>query len=844
MGIACVIAFLGVAAVSRVVPANAAGISSATDARSENASRISLQVAVGYGNIYRGSNWTPIRVTLRNRTDADLSGLLRIPQSAQSASVGALPAFHGLYQVPVTLPAGTSKHITVYVPGSGIQGRVDASFQQGSSVLASGSAYPTGIDSGTLLIGVLADRPDDYAWVAPAIQQHVTAHVIPLTVSALDPVAQALSTFDIIVLTNVDTSELDAAQFSALEGYVRNGGSLVLVGGPTWQETLRPLPPALLPGKLAGMRVLPNLHGLLSLGAGTNGSTHEATAVSVLTNPTGMVRAGQAGLPLVLRTYDGQGTIEYLAFDPALLPAGSRLLENLVTMAAPLAISRTWSPIGFRARFDAIFRNAALTSELRNVPPTALPWLVIFAGLTVLYVVLLGPANFLLLRRLGRQHFAWITLPGLALVYLGSMFAVATHLKDDTALINTVSLITLNGHTNIQPVTTYLSLFAPLPGNYRLAYDTAALPAALPPLSEAGAFSFRDATTLHSTPLGLELREEPETTVMFLAMKRWASRDVTFNTSVRVPGSVTSNLRIDARGNVAGSIHNGTNLAIRNPVVLAGQSIVRLPDILPGATIGMRVKPTSTTSGPDPTSIWTDLYGAPNQNSDSFGGFGFGDCCDQFSYSEETGLIDRERNAIAMLSQAQALPLSGGILLIGWNRQSLGKFSVGGVTPQERNLNLVVTPLAVHLPSHGTFRLNPGTLTAHLVDVLPRAPQSSCCSGIGAADSTQPISVGTGGSLTFEFDLPHSRHVEFRRLVLDTGRGADSLGPGRVYDWRDQRWVNIDLSIGSAGLPNPNRLISSTGQLLVELRATDTVGDLNISDQYHALDLSGTGRVR
>ncbi len=695
--------------------------------------------------------------------------------------------------------------------------------------------------------------------MAPAIQQQVTTHIVSLSNATFDPVAQALGAFDIIVLTNVDTSQLDHAQLSALEGYVRNGGSLLIVGGPAWQETLRPLPAALLPGKLVGTRVLPNLHGLLSLGPTPRSAARnrlagsgQASAVSVLAHPTGTVRASEAGVPLVVRKLEGQGAIEYLAFDPALspVPAGSPLLEHLVAMAAPLAITRTWSPQGFRARFDAIFRSLALTDELANLPAATLPLLTIFAGLTLGYVLILGPANFLILRWMGRQHFAWITVPALALVYLGSMFGVAAHLKDTTAALNSVGVISFDGNNlnpagraGVHPATFYLGLSVPLPGDYHLAFNNAALPAALPAVKSPGGFFPRNASTLHSTPLGLQLQEDPQTRITFLSMQRWGTRDLTLDTSVHIRGAFQSGLTIDARGDISGSIQNSTNLDLRNPVIVAGQAITHLSDIPPGATAEARLRPRSDSSGQDPTSIWSSLYGGSNPgNSDGFGGFGFGDCCDQVSFPGEVKLIDRERNAIAMLTQAQALATPGEILLVGWSERPLGTFTVDGVTPRQRNLNLIVAPLAVHFPVHGPFRLSPGTLTARLVDILPRAPQS-CCFGFGGPDSQQQLSVGSGGSLTFEFDLPRARHVRFQRLALSAGSGTDSLGPGSVYDWRALRWVNIDLSVGAVQLPNPNRFVSPNGQILIELRATAASGDLTISDQYHAVDLSATGTV-
>jgi len=810
-------------------------------------SPITLRISAGYQNIYRGAAWTPIRVLLSNGGSADVTGILEIPQAGQSAGVGAQPAFHGLYQALVIVPEGGTKTVTLYVPGAGVQGQLSVSFREGATVVARASASPIGVDTSALLIGVLAGAPADMAWVAPAIQRQVTTHVISLSPATIDPVPQALATFDIIVLTNADTSQLDRAQLDALQRYVRNGGSLLLVGGPRWQETLRPLQTTLLPGRLAGLRLLPDLHGLLPLVPVSRPIGSRPAAVSVLSQPRGTILASQAGIPLVVRSREGQGAVEYLAFDPSLSSIqgwsdAPRLLEHLVAMAAPLAITRTWSPGGFRARFQTIFRSQALTDELSNLPAATVPFLALFAALMLGYVLILGPANFLLLRRLRRQHLAWVTIPILALSYLGSILAITAHLRAASAVLNTVGLVALDGASGPRPATLYVGLATPQAGDYHLAYHGAALPAPLPHLSHPDGFSFRSASTLHPTPLGMRLQEDPQTTATFLAMQRWTMRDLSLETTVNIPGAVQSGLTVDPHGTIAGSIHNGTNLDLLDPVIVAGQTVAHLSTIPAGGRVYAQIQPSIDSSAQGGALSWSQLYGGANlDNTDPFGGFR--DCCSRSSYAQETRPLDRIRNAVAMLSQAQpdALSTLGEVLLVGWSERPLGAISVDGTVPQRRDLNLIVTPLSVRFPSRGSFRLLPGTLGPHLVDVLPRAPQSSCCGFGPGSDQPQQVSVGPGGFLTFEFDLPGSGHIRFQRLALNINSGDDGTNAGRVYDWRTLRWVNIDLSPGDAQLPNPNRFVSSHGQIMVRFQATGGAGDLTISDPYHDLQISGTG---
>ena len=809
-------------------------------------SPISLRVAAGYQNIYRGTAWTPVRATVRNGGGADVSGVLELPQAGQSASVGAQPDFHGLYQEPMIVPAGGTKQITVYVPGAEVQGQVNATFRQGSRTLATASTLPVGVDSSAFLIGVLAGTPADMSWVAPAIQQDVTTHVMRLSAATIDPVPQALATFDLIVLTNVDTSQLDRAQLDALRSYVYNGGSIMVIGGPSWQETLRPLQAILLPGQLFGLRVLPNLRGLIPLTSAARPMNTGPAAVSVLTHPSGTVLASQAGVPLVVRAQEGQGAVEYVAFDPSLNSIQNwvstpHLLNHLVAMAAPTAITRTWEPGGFRARFQRIFTTDALTGELSNLPTTTVPFLALFAVLTLGYLLILGPANFVLLRRIHRESLAWVTIPVLAATFVGAILALMPHVRAGSAVVNSVGLVTLHGSSGPSTATIYMGLATPQGGDYHLTYGGSALPAPLSQLNHANGFSFRSASTLHPTPLGMRLQENPQPAVTFVSMQRWTMRDLTLESSVHIPGTVQSGLTIDPQGNVAGRIHNGTNLNLLDPVIVAGQTVAHLANIPAGGSVYASVRPTDNSLYQGGT-VWDQLYGGSSfGNSDNFGGFG--DCCNQASYAPEGTLLDRIRNVVGMLSQAKPNALSslGEVLLVGWSEQPLESLSVDGSTPQRRDLSVVVTPLSVRFPAHGPFQLLTGTLGSQLVDILPRAPQSSCCGFGPGSDQTQGASVAAGGFLTFEFDLPARSRVHFQQLKVNVSGGDEGANAARVYDWSTLRWVPINLSTGAAQLPNPNRFVSSQGQIMVRIQATSGGGDLRISDPYHDIQISGAG---
>ena len=815
---------------------------------------VSLRVTVGYGGQYRASAWTPVRVTVHNRTAALISATV----SADDKNVtrfGPPATFRTVYEAPVILPAGSTKQVTLYLPGSDIQDAVDVSVRDGDRTLAGATGYGSDFGASAVSTGILVDDPANSRWLENGNPSSSGAE--RLTPATLDPYPEALASFDLILLSNADASRLDHDQIGALEQYVRNGGSLVLVGGPDWQETLKPLPSGLLPGRLVGTRTVPDLRGLLSVDPITMPRANQTTTISVLSHPRGTVLASERGVPLVVRSALGKGLITYLAFDPSVAPvprwiAVDDLLKRLLTLAAPRAMDRVAYPYGYQPPppFFGPFGPSFMSQELSNVPAAALPSLLLFIALAVVYILLLGPANFLVLRRWGRREWSWITIPALAALCVGSTFAIAYRLKGDTVLINSVGIVQLDGSDEQRPITLYTGLFAPLRGDYRLTYQGPAFASGL-----QTAFYYTGPGSFPSSdPLTLRFRQGSQTDISFLSMNMWSMRDVKLETTADVPGSIRSDLAVDARGYLVGSIHNGTRLDLLRPAVLAGRAVAHLPDLPAGGTVRVRIRPAGNLF--DQTPLWFKLYGGPNLLGRIYyakGLFYRGPgifpgsilSSEGSSLPEEHGLSDRIRNVASTLPDTATALSAGEVQLVAWSEQPLGSLTVDGVAPQRRDLNLVTSPLAVHV-SRGTFRLRQGTLGARLVDI-DATQSTACCPGY---PGSQPIYLGVGGSATFEFDIPYAGHVHFQQLTLSVNAGgADGTDIGHVYDWQARRWTPVNLVTGDATLSHPDRFISPWGTLLVKLKATGdypstygpTSGEITITDPYQDLQLSGSG---
>jgi hypothetical protein len=118
------------------------------------------------------------------------------------------------------------------------------------------------------------------------------------------------------------------------------------------------------------------------------------------------------GVPAAV-TRLGRGELIAVAeFDTLSIDGWSALLRDV----PPLGLIRTDRPT-----IDASNNLVAAATAGREASVPALPWLL---GAIALFIVLVGPVNFLLLRRLGRPEWAWLTVPVLSIVFVGGFWLI------------------------------------------------------------------------------------------------------------------------------------------------------------------------------------------------------------------------------------------------------------------------------------------------------------------------------------------------------------------------------------------------------------------------------------
>lgn len=437
-------------------------VASPAFAQGEEVPGIELQVAAGFDGYYRAEYGLPVRITASNR-GAAIEGRLQITINAASASDRVV------YSAPINLPTQSNKRVTLYPHLTGFVNELGIDLVDGGGRLIESTT--TGrlsqLSGDDLLYAVISPDPGELSLLENSTGKRAKATVAFLEIDDIPEVAAAWSAIDVLVLNDVDTGTLTAGQIEALHGWVSTGGQLVVTGGPGWQKTIAAVS-EMLPVSATGSASVDDLPSL-SDGAGIPFRDPGPYLVTTSSLISGELLYHQDGLPLLARRGMGLGNVYFLALDPKLAPLldwdGSEEIWAEVASRVPEA------PVWARGVRNSYAASTAVTS----LPSLALPSFLQLSLFLLIYVAVVGPGNYLLLKRINRRELAWITIPTLVIVFSGMAYATGFQLKGNEIIVNQMSIGYGRLGAEKMRVQTLVGLYSPRRATYDLIFPFEAL---------------------------------------------------------------------------------------------------------------------------------------------------------------------------------------------------------------------------------------------------------------------------------------------------------------------------------------------------------------------------------
>ena len=460
----------------------------------ERISGPTFQVNAGFESHYRDGNWVPVQVTLRN-DGPDFNGALSLITPTSQFQGSTSQGIPSNYQVSITLANGAQKQVIMYLPlYFDVQNVTVKLLDSSGHIVGSQTAALTPLMPGDILIGILSDQSSGFSSLSavPLPNQGGSIVLEYLNANTMPGMAAALKNFNIIVLDNFTTTNLSAAQLSALQNWINQGGSLILVGGPEWHRTLSTLPSGLVPIKVYGSTTIPAgtdllpPGGPLALPSGQNNipvtvqspvSISAATLLSQGNGGKSAVILASRTTPLIVQAHQEQGTIIYLAFDPTLEPIlgwqGASLLWDslLLRSLGDQLLSHSGISTGIGSstqQVQPILANR-MSGFLQSLLPSTIPppWRTL-GILLFCYILVLGPVRFLLVKRLKGRYWSWRIILSSIVIFSLLSYGLAYIEKGSSILSDSITIAQLSQNGSSAHITSYMGVFVPNEGDYQI----------------------------------------------------------------------------------------------------------------------------------------------------------------------------------------------------------------------------------------------------------------------------------------------------------------------------------------------------------------------------------------
>lgn len=406
----------------------------------------SMRVSVGLDGLCKWESWTPINIVLENRGASFVGDIEVISES----TIG-LPSSKS-YAMPVTIPSVARKtyRLDVYLPVP-VQTLETRLVSEGGEVVAESSHNVSCLAESAHIVGVVADEPTVYNSLRSVGPSNRDTRVAFLEIKDLPESALSLNPLGTLLFAGVDTNLIRPSQREAVESWVAAGGQLVLVGGPSWRETTSGFTD-LLP--LSPQGLVP-LDGLEPGSASAAGQGARALVTGGSPREGAKTLLEQGGHALLTARDVGAGAVLFLAADPSLEPFRSWEHRDL------LFGKLTASPSGGQARSMGIqdWRGAAAAAEM--IPDVGGVPIPLLCSSILLYIVIIGPVNFIVLRKLKRRELAWFTIPLLVIAFSGLSFMFGSRVRGDRPILNHLSVLHVIPGAEKAQVDSVVGVFSP-----------------------------------------------------------------------------------------------------------------------------------------------------------------------------------------------------------------------------------------------------------------------------------------------------------------------------------------------------------------------------------------------
>lgn len=552
--------------------------SNATLTLADGKDKINFKVDAGFDSQYKIGNIVPVSIEIQNNLK-NINGELQLEVESSNNNITNNVI---IYSQKINLPVNSTKQLKMNVPIIKYITKINLNIVEGKkTVFTKEIAFPGGGNSSNYYIGILSDDYGSLSYIdkIPTIQNaNISCKNIKMDIASFPEDEDVLKNFNAIVINNIDTSKFTKDQYAALKKWVYNGGVLLIGTGPSYKKTLSIFQDDFLKGKVGEVSTI-NTNKLEQLVGDNKSDPMKLDILDV------KVQGAEANINdnetiISQKISRNKGAISVASFDLGLEPIHSWFLkedfgQKLISLAMP-------SNFNYTALMNGMINQdtSAISSALNNIPELPLPKTSSFAIIFVIYILLVGLISYIVLKKIDKREFMWITVPIISIVFAVIMYFSGISTRMTKPVANVLSLVNIDSSSSIT-TNTYAGILTPKNSDLKV---EAGAGMNIKPII-LGNYENYGSTTQNNKNKHVDAKvmQDGKTSIEFYKSGIFATKAVSLQSSSAASGKLECKINF-TNGKYTGTVMNGMGYDLNDCYILTPTNYINLGTIKKGET--------------------------------------------------------------------------------------------------------------------------------------------------------------------------------------------------------------------------------------------------------------------
>ena len=697
--------------------------------------RLEVKIEYGVDNKVQMGKGHPMKIEIKNNGDAVKGDLVIFTNPTYNMA--------GSYVIPVELESGGTKAIELSVKGSTDQYSYNYSgkptetisfyeggVEKGKEVKLTGNinAKPRFMADNRLIMGVLSNNHDSVNYLKLIKYQNEPMELLNIKQENIPTESFGLEMFDVILIHDFPISTLSSSQQHALQDWVHNGGSILYDSKVSMVQDFGEMAELLLldPSKETNIKSINSESAFPDLPIFTGEMKQGDVQVLVKEGDTPLTIMKSFGAGTVTQVTSSLSNAEWSTWD-----GFGTWWNSVIQKASSKNFNNYRGPVLEELSYQLSAIGEMFPGSIVSVP--------LLIGAFVLYLILLIPVLYIILKKTDKREHAWWIIPGIAIFTSVAVFGIGAKDRIAGTQINESSILALEGNSNFASGYAVASILTNSGGKYRV--ETEHKQTDLFPLT----YGYNDNFDLMKNYAYLKAGGST-TDITFNDVEYWSIRSSIGKVNNVELGNVEYEMSVKD-GKVLGRLMNNLIYELKDAHILSGRESHKLGTIKAGEELKIEFE---IPNGNIANVLSSPNYASVAKTFPKFGG----------SMYHHGGPVQIDKSELESYKMYQMLDLflnrqdlftrKGQPVLIGYISHDILGTKVNGRNSNNNALHLVAIPVEITNEGNGNFGFTEEQFNPN-ISVTEGESGNIYHNGLEYGDSFFHVS---DGSYTISYGLP------------------------------------------------------------------------------------------